>query len=140
MALMLTAFHPSPLASWYQVTLLGEPVHRSVSRLSRAISQKVCGLGNRTGDPSVSGPITYPHNYWPAQISLVEVSVSKCFIQNEGLLSGSDQMSLIRRDCSKKNLNGHSPSLWSKWDQLPLGTEQVVSSISGSVGYLSHVH
>ena len=26
------------------------------------------------------------------------------------------------------------------WYRLPLGTEQVVSSIPGSVGYISHVH
>ena len=27
-----------------------------------------------------------------------------------------------------------------QWDRLPLGTEQVVSSIPGNVGYISHVH
>ena len=47
----------SSLASWYQFTLLGEQEHQSVSSLSRAISQKVGGLGNRTSDPSISGPI-----------------------------------------------------------------------------------
>ena len=27
-----------------------------------------------------------------------------------------------------------------QWDRLPLGTDTVVSSIPGSVGYISHVH
>ena len=35
--------------------LLGEQGHQSVSSLSRAISQKIGGLGKRTGDPSISG-------------------------------------------------------------------------------------
>ena len=52
-------FSPQPaIASWYQFTLHGEQVvHQRNSSLSRAISQTVGSLGNRTGDPSVSGPI-----------------------------------------------------------------------------------
>ena len=38
----------SPLASWYQFTLLGEQGRQSIKSLSRAISQKVGELNNRT--------------------------------------------------------------------------------------------
>ena len=48
-AFMLSVPHFSPLASWYQITLLDEQGHQCVSSLSRAISQKVGGLRNRTG-------------------------------------------------------------------------------------------
>ena len=69
-----TVSHPSRLASWYKFTLLDEEGHRSVSRLSRAISQKVGGLGNQTGNPSISGPIPLPHIHWPARL-LFKVSI-----------------------------------------------------------------
>ena len=44
-------------------------------------------------------------------------------------------------DCKSDVWTCNCPSLWpSGIDRLPLGTEQVVSSIPGSVGYISHVH
>ena len=44
--------------SWlFPILLLGEQEHQSNSSKSRAISQKVGGLGNRTGDPQIPGPI-----------------------------------------------------------------------------------
>ena len=39
-ALMLAVSHLSPLASWYQFTLLGEQGHQNVSSLFRATSQR----------------------------------------------------------------------------------------------------
>jgi len=60
-ALMLSALPPArPLTSWYQFTLLGEQGHQNISSLSRAISQKVGGLGNQTCNPSGSETIPYP--------------------------------------------------------------------------------
>ena len=38
------------------ILLLGEHGHHCLSSLSRAISQKVGGLGYRTGDPPIHGP------------------------------------------------------------------------------------
>ena len=33
-------------------------------QVSRSISHNIFGLRNRTGDPSIFGPIHQPHNYW----------------------------------------------------------------------------
>ena len=35
------------------------------SSMSRAISQKFGGLGNRISDPLIYRPIPQPHNHWP---------------------------------------------------------------------------
>ena len=52
----INAHSVSPQLAGTNFVLLGEQGHQSVSSLSRAISQKVDGVGYRTGDPPIHGP------------------------------------------------------------------------------------